>query len=95
MQGALYGARSLAQGAGPVIFAGIFTLFSQTSTSVPYFPGSYQLLPYPHRSTTLPHAELTHQLGVGECLLFGRSAVVERAFITLLLMAALSMISYQ
>jgi hypothetical protein len=41
MQGALFGARSLATGLGPVIFAALFTLFSRSDSSLPYFPGAH------------------------------------------------------
>ena len=39
MQGALFGARSLATGMGPVIFASVFSLFSRSDSRLPYFPG--------------------------------------------------------
>jgi DHA1 family tetracycline resistance protein-like MFS transporter len=40
VQGALQGARALAQGLGPLAFAGIFSLFTKTSSPLPYFPGA-------------------------------------------------------
>ena len=40
MQGALFGARSLASGLGPIIFAALFALFSRSDTGLPYFPGT-------------------------------------------------------
>lgn len=39
MQGALAGARALASGVGPLIFAGLFALFTQSWSPFPYFPG--------------------------------------------------------
>ncbi|KAK9787487.1 hypothetical protein WJX73_002756 [Symbiochloris irregularis] len=40
IQGALYGARALAQGVGPLIFAALFTVFSKGSFGLPIFPGA-------------------------------------------------------
>ncbi|EIE23230.1 MFS general substrate transporter [Coccomyxa subellipsoidea C-169] len=40
MQGALFGARSLATGMGPVIFASIFSVFSRSDSRLPFFPGA-------------------------------------------------------
>lgn len=45
MQGALFGARSLATGMGPVIFAAVFSLFSRSDSRLPFFPGLLPLLP--------------------------------------------------
>ncbi len=39
MQGALFGARSLGTGFGPILFATIFSLFSRTDSPFPFFPG--------------------------------------------------------
>ena len=39
MQGALFGARSLGTGFGPILFATVFSLFSRTDSPFPYFPG--------------------------------------------------------
>ena len=39
MQGALAGARALASGIGPLIFAGLFALFTQSWSPFPFFPG--------------------------------------------------------
>ena len=39
MQGALFGARSLGTGFGPILFATVFSLFSRTDSPLPYFPG--------------------------------------------------------
>lgn len=39
-QGALYGARSLAMGVGPLVFAGVFRAFSRSDTKWPTFPGA-------------------------------------------------------
>jgi hypothetical protein len=44
MQGALFGARSLATGMGPVIFASVFSLFSRSDSRLPYFPGIFRTL---------------------------------------------------
>lgn len=40
VQGALFGARALAQGIGPVMFAAIFSAFTRSDTDLPYFPGA-------------------------------------------------------
>ena len=41
VQGALYGAKSLASGVGPLAFAGLFSLFSRTDSPIGiYFPGA-------------------------------------------------------
>lgn len=40
VQGALYGARALASGAGPLLFAALFSGFTQTGSPLPYFPGA-------------------------------------------------------
>ena len=39
MQGALFGARSLGTGFGPILFATVFSMFSRTDSPFPYFPG--------------------------------------------------------
>ena len=40
MQGAIFGARSLATGCGPILFAALFSAFSRSEPSaLPYFPG--------------------------------------------------------
>lgn len=39
MQGALFGARSLGTGLGPILFATLFSLFSRSASPLPYFPG--------------------------------------------------------
>lgn len=39
IQGALYGARALAQGLGPFAFAAMFAAFSRSDSPLPYFPG--------------------------------------------------------
>ena len=47
MQGALFGARSLGTGFGPILFATVFSLFSRTDSPLPYFPGiSFPALPF-------------------------------------------------
>lgn len=40
VQGALYGARALAMGFGPLLFAGVFRLFTKSDSPLPYFPGA-------------------------------------------------------
>ncbi|KAK9864269.1 hypothetical protein WJX84_011024 [Apatococcus fuscideae] len=40
IQGALYGARALAQGLGPFAFAALFAAFSRSDSPLPYFPGA-------------------------------------------------------
>jgi hypothetical protein len=40
VQGALYGARALASGTGPLLFAGLFSAFTKTESPLPYFPGA-------------------------------------------------------
>eukprot|EP00887_Chlorella_sp_A99_P004926 scaffold4.g4926.t1 len=40
VQGALFGARALASGIGPLLFAQLFPMFTRTSSSLPYFPGA-------------------------------------------------------
>lgn len=40
VQGALYGARALASGTGPLVFAFLFSAFTQTGSPLPYFPGA-------------------------------------------------------
>lgn len=42
MQGALYGARALAQGAGPLVFSYMFSYFSHqySPTGRSFFPGA-------------------------------------------------------
>eukprot|EP00884_Botryococcus_braunii_P008499 jgi/Botrbrau1/17650/Bobra.0166s0078.1 len=40
IQGALYAAKSLAQGIGPITFAALFSLFSRSDSPLPYFPGA-------------------------------------------------------
>ncbi|KAK9855166.1 hypothetical protein WJX84_009416 [Apatococcus fuscideae] len=44
IQGALYGARALAQGLGPFAFAAMFAAFSRSDSPLPYFPGAPFLL---------------------------------------------------
>lgn len=39
MQGALYGAKALATGTGPLMFAAMFAAFTKTDSPLPYFPG--------------------------------------------------------
>ena len=39
MQGALFGARSLGTGFGPILFATVFSMFSRTDSPLPFFPG--------------------------------------------------------
>lgn len=39
-QGALYGARSLAMGVGPLVFAAVFRAFSRSDSGWPTFPGA-------------------------------------------------------
>lgn len=39
VQGALYGARALASGTGPLLFALLFSAFTKTDSPLPYFPG--------------------------------------------------------
>lgn len=47
MQGALYGARSLAMGMGPVLFAALFSVFSRSDSNLPYFPGkALRVIPF-------------------------------------------------
>lgn len=40
VQGALYGAKALATGTGPFMFAAIFAAFTRTDSPLPYFPGA-------------------------------------------------------
>ncbi|PSC69918.1 CWF19 2 [Micractinium conductrix] len=40
VQGALYGARALASGTGPLLFAALFAAFTRTDSPLPYFPGA-------------------------------------------------------
>ncbi len=44
LQGALYGAKALATGTGPLMFAAIFAAFTKTDSPLPYFPGTSRLL---------------------------------------------------
>lgn len=44
MQGALYGARALATGTGPLLFAAMFSAFTKSDSPLPYFPGAPFLL---------------------------------------------------
>ena len=44
MQGALFGARSLGTGFGPILFATVFSLFSRTDSPFPFFPGAAAFL---------------------------------------------------
>ena len=39
LQGALYGAKALATGTGPLLFAAMFAAFTKTDSPLPYFPG--------------------------------------------------------
>ena len=39
VQGALGGTKAMAQGLGPLLYAGIFSLFSTAGHGLPYFPG--------------------------------------------------------
>ena len=43
IQGALYGAKALAQGIGPLVFAALFSAFSRSDSQLPYFPGAHAL----------------------------------------------------
>lgn len=43
VQGALYGAKALATGAGPLFFAAMFAGFTKTDSPLPYFPGAFAL----------------------------------------------------
>ncbi len=40
IQGALYGAKALAQGIGPLIFAALFSACTRSDSPLPYFPGA-------------------------------------------------------
>lgn len=40
LQGALYGARALASGCGPLVFAWLFKAFTSSQSELPYFPGT-------------------------------------------------------
>lgn len=40
VQGALYGARALASGTGPLAFALLFSLFTRTDSTLPFYPGA-------------------------------------------------------
>lgn len=40
VQGALFGARALASGTGPLVFAFLFAAFTRTESPLPYFPGA-------------------------------------------------------
>lgn len=40
IQGALYGAKALATGVGPLMFAAMFAAFTKTDSPLPYFPGA-------------------------------------------------------
>ncbi|GAB4814357.1 hypothetical protein N2152v2_001403 [Parachlorella kessleri] len=40
VQGALYGARALASGVGPLLFAALFKAFTSSESKLPYFPGA-------------------------------------------------------
>lgn len=53
VQGALYGARALAQGIGPLIFAWMFAAFTKGSYGLPVFPGMACLRITPHCATEL------------------------------------------
>jgi hypothetical protein len=44
VQGALYGARALATGTGPLLFAAMFSAFTKSDSPLPYFPGAPFLL---------------------------------------------------
>lgn len=44
IQGALYGAKALATGTGPLLFAAMFAGFTKTDSPLPYFPGAPFLL---------------------------------------------------
>ena len=44
IQGALYGARALAQGTGPIIFAAIFAAFTREESPFPKFAGKAALV---------------------------------------------------
>ena len=39
VQGALSSVKALAQGVGPLIYSGLFSLFSHKDSKLPYFPG--------------------------------------------------------
>ena len=39
MQGALCSVKALAQGIGPLVYSGLFSLFSHRDGPLPYFPG--------------------------------------------------------
>ncbi len=41
IQGALYGAKALAQGIGPLIFASLFSAFTRSDSRLPFFPGGW------------------------------------------------------
>ncbi|KAK9826348.1 hypothetical protein WJX81_000370 [Elliptochloris bilobata] len=40
IQGALYGAKALAQGMGPLVFAALFSAFTRSDSKLPFFPGA-------------------------------------------------------
>lgn len=40
VQGALYGARAIASGVGPLVFAFLFKIFTTSDSSLPFFPGA-------------------------------------------------------
>ena len=63
MQGALFGARSLATGLGPIIFAALFALFSRSDTGLPYFPGAWPRLCRTALSVARPLIQLLRMHG--------------------------------
>ena len=44
VQGALSSVKALAQGVGPLIYSGLFSLFSHKDGKLPYFPGESSML---------------------------------------------------
>lgn len=79
VQGALYGARSIASGMGPLAFAYLFKIFTQSDSSLPFFPGApFVLGTLVMAATTVLSFTLPVDAGGHRGSLFGDSTVSKR-----------------
>ena len=79
MQGALFGARALASGLGPLAFAALFAAFTMTESPLPYFPGApFVLGAVLMAGTAALAATLPADAGGNAGTLFGGPAVLHR-----------------
>lgn len=80
VQGALYGARAVASGVGPLAFAFLFSLFSRSDSPLPFFPGAPFILgTIMMIFSTILALSLEPGAGGNSGMLFDRKHTTERA----------------